>query len=224
MALEKQVNQILSQFPRSRLNSKNGLFVKKFLNTWPENLNILGGKKILTPEQRFQNEITKRKDMPEDVFSKLITQDPQRLILYLEKLEGSNLAEIYAELGPGERNIYNREMFSILKQMHNYGVIDGDTQLRNFMFTTKENDRTIKKTDLEAEWSYKKEGKLLDLLQLSSDIYSKTDRIDRDADQIVYAIEDAYGPINKMPIPNYMRTYFKVGWKIPEEFIQFLEK
>ncbi|PIN80386.1 hypothetical protein COV13_03625 [Candidatus Woesearchaeota archaeon CG10_big_fil_rev_8_21_14_0_10_32_9] len=224
MALEKQVNQILSQFPRSRINSNNGLFVKKFLDSWSENLNVLGGKKILTPKQRFVNEIKKRKDLPKYLVSQLVTNNAEKWVLYLENLEGNNLAENYNSFSYGERNTYNREMFSILKEMHENGITDGDAQLRNFVFTSNEKNKSIKKTDLEAEWLYEKEGTLLDLLQLSSDIYAQTNKAERDADRIIYAIEDAYGPIQKMPIPSYMRTYFKTGWKIPEEFIQFLEK
>lgn len=224
MAIENQINKILRQFPRSSLIGGNGLFVKQFLDTWPEKLNIIGGKKVLTPEQRFYNEVNKRENLNPELVSKIQIADPEQLKLYLENLKGDDLAQVYPYFNYSERVEHNTQMFNILRHLHENNVIDGDAQLRNYVFTNRNGNATIKKTDLEAEWKYEKEGKILDILQLASDMYAHTKRSERDIDQIVYNLEDGYGPIQKMPIPKYMKTYFKTGWKIPQEFINHLEE
>ncbi len=219
MAIELFVNKILAKFPRNMTHANETYYKKQFTDSEMEKLNVIGGKKILPATLRFYNEIYKRKQLEDkELVSDLLKYDEQTKTIFLEKL-GQDLSKTYSNLSFSERNIYSRQMFSILREMHQNGVIDGDSQLRNFIFLDEKQD-SIRKTDLEAEWIYEKEGKILDILQLSSDIFSKTKNIN----EIVYALEDAYGTIQKMPLPKHMTLYFKAGWNTPQEFLDYLQK
>lgn len=218
MAFEKTVNKFLVLFPRSEHYEYDSGHIKIFLDSNAEKLNVIGGKKILTPKQRWKNEIEKRNAL--NGSGALFTQINSYELKYgripqidFERVDPTNLKELFPNLPSDEKDKITGQMFSIVKAAHEAGIELGDPQLRNFSYTNK----NIIGFDLEAEWIYEGAGKVLDLIVLATDITASNDY----KDNVLEMVEKYYGSFERVPLNWHMRSYFKSGWKISNEFLNY---
>ena len=216
MHIRTYVDNLLVEHPRNHHIWVDGIYVKRFRNHPLEMLNILGGKKVSTQRRRFLTELGKNHILQEAniLVPNIIKADYTSLSIIFENIGPFNYNTIYVNSNQEERSAIRLQLYGLLRQIHEAGVVHGDPQLRNFV---KAIDQPAI-TDLEADWMYN-DGHLLDLIALSADMFA----YDEHKMDLLGDLERNYGRFKSRGVPLQMQQYYRTGYNVTDEFLHFFD-
>jgi len=193
--------------------SKDGTVTKRFRRSVFGPLEMVAGRKSQSPIQRFGTELRKGESCKVRGINcpRIVSINHRDKAITYEFLDGVDLREAYKELDESSKRLVFGKTLNLLRVMHESGISHGDPKVRNFMQVNGE----IYTLDLEEEWLTNPFRR--DLITLTADT------IVHNSGDLSYLsqVKQDYGNFSRVPFSRMETFYYRKGFSVPQEFLDF---